>query len=54
MYTGWRAGNCFIDDYQETSTLKILHSRRHEVNDDMTKDCRERNLAPNIWNNLSI
>ena len=27
MYTGWRAAKCFIDDYQETSILKIPHSR---------------------------
>ena len=41
MYTGWRAANCFIDDYQETSTLKISHSRRHEVNDEMKRLQRE-------------
>ena len=41
MYTGWRAANCFIDDYQETSTLNIPHSRRHEVNDEMKRLQRE-------------
>ena len=37
MHTGWRAANCFIGDYQETRTLKIPHSRRHEVNDEMKR-----------------
>ena len=41
MYTGWRAANCFIEVYQETSTLKIPHSRRHEVNDEMKRLQRE-------------
>ena len=53
IYTGWRAANCFIDDYQETSTLKMPHSRRHEVNDEMKRLQREKNLALNLWNNLS-
>ena len=41
MNTGWRAANCFIDYYQETSTLKIPHSQRHEVNDEMKRLQRE-------------
>ena len=41
MYRGWRAANCFIDDYQETSTLKVPHSRRHEVNEEMKRLQRE-------------
>ena len=48
MYTGWRAANCFIDDNQETSTLKIPHSRGHEVNDEMKRLQREEH-CPRIY-----
>ena len=35
MLTGWRAANCFIDDYQDISTLEVPDSRRREINEEM-------------------